>query len=200
YWHRYEIPEYAVILQVKPAASRFSKSEKPSGHASAKEAAISKNSSSSKAGSTKSSSTKSSSSKVLSTKEFVTRLREFALSLPESCEENPWGHPAFKVKNKTFAWLSFQEDGITLTVKLTNSRLYAEDLPFTEPCGYGLGQHGWITARFNPEDQKMSLDLAIRWIDESYRAVAPKSILKTMPASSNEFLGVEVKRIKKQTK
>ena len=51
---------------------------------------------------------------------FADRIRELALSLPETYEDEPWGHPVFKVAdNRMFA--SMSEDGRTvlLTVKLT---------------------------------------------------------------------------------
>ena len=52
-------------------------------------------------------------------------------------------------------------------------------LSFAEPTGYGLGKHGWVTATFEPGDA-IPLDLIREWIDESYRAVAPKSVLAKM--------------------
>ena len=46
-------------------------------------------------------------------------------------------------------------------------------LPFTEPTGYGLGKSGWVTAKF---DDTPPLPLLKEWLDESYRAQAPKKL------------------------
>jgi hypothetical protein len=58
-------------------------------------------------------------------------------------------------------------------------------LPFAEPTGYGLGKHGWITAKFAPGDS-VPLELLHEWIDESYRAVAPKSVLAKLEQNESE--------------
>ena len=51
---------------------------------------------------------------------YADRVRELALSFPETYEDSPWGHPVFKVgNNKMFAGMSNDEDPLTLTVKLT---------------------------------------------------------------------------------
>ena len=56
---------------------------------------------------------------------------------------------------------------------MPQSRDMAYDLPFAEPTHYGLGKHGWVTAHLDPK-RKPPLELIEAWIDESYRAVAPK--------------------------
>ena len=52
-------------------------------------------------------------------------------------------------------------------------------LPFAEPTGYGLGKSGWVSARF--EGTSPPLPVLCRWIDESYRAIAPKTLVKALP-------------------
>lgn len=52
-------------------------------------------------------------------------------------------------------------------------------LPFTSPTGYGLGKSGWVTAELEP-GQVPAVDLFERWIDESYRAQAPKKLVKQL--------------------
>ena len=103
-------------------------------------------------------------------------LRAFGLAMPEANEDFPWGHTALKVRGKTFAWLDESEGRLSLTVKLPVSRDFALVFDFAEPAGYGLGRSGWITCRF-PPGEAADLDLLQRWIAESYRAVAPKSVL-----------------------
>ena len=63
-----------------------------------------------------------------------------------------------------------------MTVKLPLSGKTALGMPFAEPTDYGLGKHGWVTSKFNSGDA-VPFDLLREWIDESYRAVAPKTLL-----------------------
>ena len=103
-------------------------------------------------------------------------LRELGLGFPEASEDFPWGHSALKVRNKTFAWLSEDEAGVSyFTVKLPVSRDFAEVFDFASPAGYGLGKSGWISCRFAPGEEP-DLELMKRWLAESYRAVAPKKL------------------------
>lgn len=109
-------------------------------------------------------------------------LRRFALSYPEAQEDHPWGETVVKVKKKVFVFLGKPEDGgVGLSVKLPQSNLLALDLPFATPTGYGLGKAGWVTAQFSPK-QKPPLDLLKQWIDESYRAVAPRTLVARLDA------------------
>ena len=108
-------------------------------------------------------------------------LRDYAMTFPEAVEESPWGHRAIKVKKKMFVILGGEKDvkELSMSVKLPASRDMAVDLPFAEPTGYGMGKSGWVTARFTkPGDVPMGLLRA--WIDESYRAIAPKKLVKTL--------------------
>jgi predicted DNA-binding protein (MmcQ/YjbR family) len=103
-------------------------------------------------------------------------LRETALAYPEAYEEFPWGERAVKVKAKVFLFMYRGEDFLSVTVKLPVSGQVALALPFAEPTGYGLGKSGWVTARFTPADD-VPLAMLQEWIDESFRAVAPKKLL-----------------------
>ena len=102
-------------------------------------------------------------------------LRSHALAYPEAHEDFPWGERVVKVRGKVFVFLGRPEDGLSLSVKLPGSASVALGLPFASPTGYGLGRSGWVTARFGPR-QKPPVELLKHWIDESYRAVAPKKL------------------------
>jgi predicted DNA-binding protein (MmcQ/YjbR family) len=102
-------------------------------------------------------------------------LREFALAYPGAHEDFPWGERVVKVKGKVFVFLNRTGDTLHVTVKLPDSGLIALGLPFTKPTGYGLGKSGWVSATFGPRDTA-PVEMLQRWIDESYRAVAPKRL------------------------
>lgn len=108
-------------------------------------------------------------------------LRDHAMSYPEAHEDNPWGHIAVKVRGKAFVFLGGEKDAteLSMSVKLPQSRDMAADLPFAAPTGYGLGKSGWVTATFT-KAADVPMDLLRAWIDESYRAIAPKKLVKAL--------------------
>ena len=67
-------------------------------------------------------------------------------------------------------------------MKLPESQTVALMLRFAEPTGCGLGKSGWVTACFAANENPHQ-ELLREWIEESYRAVAPKKLLATL---SNE--------------
>lgn len=103
-------------------------------------------------------------------------VRELALTYPETVEDHPWGHSAFKVKKKIFVILGGTDEQLTVSVKLPSSGRLALALPFAAPTGYGLGKSGWVTGTFAPAD-RIPVDRLLEWVDESYRAVAPKKLV-----------------------
>lgn len=112
-------------------------------------------------------------------------LRAFALSFPEAYEDFPWGERVAKVKGKVFVFLGMGGDTLGLSVKLPQSAMLALGLPFASPTGYGLGKAGWVTAKFGKRE-KAPVDLLRSWIDESYRAVAPKKLVTAMTAAPGQ--------------
>jgi predicted DNA-binding protein (MmcQ/YjbR family) len=106
-------------------------------------------------------------------------LRTFALAYPDAVEEFPWGERVIKVRKKVFLFLGRSDGGLSLSVKLPDSGLMALGLPFASPTGYGLGKSGWVTASFAPR-ARPPVDLLRRWVDESYRAVAPKKLVAAL--------------------
>ena len=111
----------------------------------------------------------------------VDRLRAFGLRYPGAHTKSPWpGHLDLAVKDKTFAYLSLAGEPVTISCKLPHSADVALALPFTTPTAYGLGKSGWVTASF-PDDAGVPLELLEQWIDESYRAQAPKRLSAGLP-------------------
>ena len=109
-------------------------------------------------------------------------LRAFGLTYPETHLKSPWpGHADLAVRDKTFAYLSAAGDPFSLSCKLPFTAAEARELPFVTPTGYGLGKSGWVTASW-PSDLADPMALFQAWIDESYRAQAPRKLVAKAPA------------------
>ena len=123
--------------------------------------------------------------KTKSTTDTVLKeLRAFGLSYPGAHTKSPWpGHLDLAVKDKTFAYRSLEGEPLRISCKLPKSAATALMLPFTSPTGYGLGKSGWVTAEFTGA-KKPSVGLLKEWIDESYRAQAPKTLVAKLAAAS----------------
>jgi len=106
-------------------------------------------------------------------------LQAVALALPEAWEDYPWDERVVKVRKKIFLFLTKDDDlgdMLHVGVKLPDSAEEALTFGFAEPTGYGLGRAGWVSARFTPKDRP-PVDILSDWVDESYRAVAPKALV-----------------------
>jgi predicted DNA-binding protein (MmcQ/YjbR family) len=103
------------------------------------------------------------------------RLLEFALSLPEAVEDQPWEDDTVaKVRKKIFGFFG-GPSSTRMTVKLAESHAHALSIEGAQPSAYGLGKSGWVTV---PLDARgVGLALLRDWIEESYRIVAPKRLL-----------------------
>ncbi|MFC4057328.1 MmcQ/YjbR family DNA-binding protein [Planomonospora corallina] len=111
-------------------------------------------------------------------------LREFALRFPGAYEDHPWDETVVKVNKKIFVFLGVEEPtekwSPSLGVKLPESNGHALALDGVRPSGYGLGKAGWVTVPLTgplPETE-----LLLEWIEESYRAVAPKKLVAALDA------------------
>jgi predicted DNA-binding protein (MmcQ/YjbR family) len=108
-------------------------------------------------------------------------VRKISLEYPEAFEDHPWDHDTYKVRKKTFVFVGGTDETMTLTVKLPLSREEALTLSNAEPSRYGLGKSGWITFAVDHKTRMNAADIE-EWIDESYRAVAPKTLVKHLPS------------------
>jgi len=118
----------------------------------------------------------------LSVKQAQQKLVKFALTFPESAVDHPWGDEVVKVRGKMFAAFGGDPAGakeLSMSVKLPVSAEMALTLPWVEPTGYGLGKSGWVTARLKA-GKDIDLETMKGWIGQSYRAVAPKALTKTL--------------------
>ncbi|MGQ5702586.1 MmcQ/YjbR family DNA-binding protein [Sandaracinobacteroides sp. A072] len=120
-------------------------------------------------------------------------VRAQALALPGAWADNPWGAEAFKVGRRIFALLSSgaiapgqtaaANAGLSLLLKLPASADFALMFNGCTPARYGLGPHGWVECRLMPAeagDMPFDPDLIPGWVVESYRAVAPKRLVREL--------------------
>lgn len=107
-------------------------------------------------------------------------LRKAALTYPQTVEDFPWGHSAFKIAGKkTFLFMGADEDGgWSCSMKLPFRNEEALKVKGAQPTEYGLGRSGWVTFRFTAKAKSPMTKLA-DYLDESWRAVAPKKLSAT---------------------
>lgn len=108
-------------------------------------------------------------------------LRKHALGYPEAYEEFPWGERVIKVNKKIFVFLHGDAKTLQVTTKLPWSYGAALLAPFARPTGYNLGKSGWVTASFK-QGEHPPYDILQSWIDESYRAIAPRKLIAALTA------------------
>jgi predicted DNA-binding protein (MmcQ/YjbR family) len=111
-----------------------------------------------------------------STDAILKELRSLGLTYPGVETKSPWpGHDDLAVKGKTFAYLSLEGEPFSISLKLPYTGDEARKLGFAKPTGYGLGKSRWVT--FEPALGEMpSIRQLKSWLDESYRAQAPKKL------------------------
>jgi hypothetical protein len=114
---------------------------------------------------------------------FMEALRKFALRYPEAeegiaCEGTAVESRTVKVRNKAFVFLGLTD----VRVKLRDCLAEAAELAAKEPECYSVGAPGWVKATFRP-GQSPPPGLLERWIDESYRLLAPKQLAASLPPS-----------------
>ena len=112
----------------------------------------------------------------------IDELENFALSLPEAWADAPWGDRVVKVAKKIFVFLSSAgAERPGLTVKLPDSHDHGLSFEGAVLPGYGLGKHGWVTIYVDgvPKEER---EVLFDFVEESYRAVAPKTLVKRLDA------------------
>jgi predicted DNA-binding protein (MmcQ/YjbR family) len=112
----------------------------------------------------------------------LAELFRFALGFPEAWQDEPWGDLVVKVRKKIFVFLSSSDsDDPHITVKLPETRDHALAYPDAHPTGHGLGPHGWVSIAVLriPDEER---DVLEDFVEESYRAVALKTLVKRLDA------------------
>ena len=111
----------------------------------------------------------------------MTRIEEMVARLPqaERVDVAEWGdHPTFRVNGKNFIFSD--QGGRSLSLKLSKEEaaaVVATD-PDVNPCGYGLGRHGWISLDLPARPTKERWRIVEEWVRTSYTLVAPKKLAR----------------------
>ena len=115
--------------------------------------------------------------------QVMREVRAFGMSLPGAHSKSPWPeHDDLAVNDKTFAYLpTAGAEAFKLSVKLPYTHPVALDLPYAKPTAYGLGKSGWVSLA-PADDEIPPLEQLKEWVEESYRAQAPKRLVKELDA------------------
>lgn len=127
----------------------------------------------------------------------VQALRALALHYPETeeaiaCQGTALEKSSFKARSKAFLFLGGAGASFNVMVKLRVSLAEATELAAKQPGCYKVGAHGWVTAAF--DNQSPPPGLLERWIDESYRLLAPRSLLALLPEGGPPAPGASKKQ------
>jgi predicted DNA-binding protein (MmcQ/YjbR family) len=111
----------------------------------------------------------------------------YAATFPGAWVDHPWEHTVMKVGKKVFVFFGGKasaDDCLSITVKLpVSAEMVLATLPFFTPAGHGLGKAGWVHATIR-DGEDIDLDSFRAWIDQSYRAVATKTLIKQLDAAA----------------
>jgi hypothetical protein len=128
---------------------------------------------------------------------LMQNLRNIALSYPEAqegiaCAGTALESRTVKVRNKAFLFLGTND----VMVKLGESLAEATKLASKTLGWYKAGANGWVKVTFGDGDSPPP-GLLERWIDESYRLLAPKQLVALLP-ESGPAAGDAKKAVEKQ--
>jgi hypothetical protein len=101
------------------------------------------------------------------------KLRQFALSLPETEERETWGEATFRVRGKIFATLSPTGEGAGVKASLEQQEmlLAIDNETFTK--AHYTGRFGWVSVNLSRVDPDLMRDL----IFEAWQRTAPKRLV-----------------------
>ena len=115
-------------------------------------------------------------------------LREIALRYPEVEEGTSCGKRAFRARDKAFLFVGVDAGSWNAMFKLGASLPEAARLAKKKPGRYAVGGHGWVKATFGADDSPPA-GLLERWIDESFRLLAPKPLVAMLEPGGSKRTG-----------
>ena len=114
--------------------------------------------------------------------DVILDLRARALALPEVVEGDSCVKRSFKARKKGFLYLGENAKGYNVMVKLGPSLEEASAMASARPDSWSVGKGGWAILKFEP-DERPPEGLLERWLEESYRLQAPKTLLAILDAT-----------------
>ncbi len=108
------------------------------------------------------------------------KVRKIALQLPEAEEGTSCNKSAFQARKKSFCFMGQKDDSYNVMVKLVDSLPEAEKLKADSPERFKVGLRGWTTLIF-PHSESPPSGLLEKWVVESYRALAHKQLVASLP-------------------
>ncbi len=102
------------------------------------------------------------------------RLRQICVALPETSEVIAWGHPNFKVANKTFA--AFEKYKGEWAIAFKAEREHQQFLVDTDERFYVspyVGKHGWVSMKIRDGVDWVQVKTLVT---QSYRLTATKRV------------------------
>lgn len=110
---------------------------------------------------------------------ITSALRDHAMTYPETSEGASCVNRAFKVRKKNFLFVGEKDDGsCKVMLKLGPSLDHAEGIAKAD-TRFEVGSNGWTTVRFGTSELP-DAELLKQWVDESYRLLAPKTLVKSL--------------------
>lgn len=126
-------------------------------------------------------------------------LRKFALSYPDAregiaCKGTTLEKRTITAGGKAFLFIGAAD----LMLKLRDSLAEAADVVRQAPAHGKVGANGWVTITLAGIDAT-PVEMLKRWVDESYRLLAPKRLVAALDASPRD-LAPTTTRMKRSTK
>jgi predicted DNA-binding protein (MmcQ/YjbR family) len=111
------------------------------------------------------------------------RLEAIVARLPQAqrVDVEAWdGEPTFRVNGKTFIFSSPDASGISVKLPKEEAAAVVATDPKSDPTGYGLGRHGWISVSIPTTTSAKRWSEIEEWIRTSYTLVAPKKLARAV--------------------
>jgi hypothetical protein len=118
-----------------------------------------------------------------SAKNSPSLLRQLATALPEVTEGITCDKAAYKAGGKSFLFVGSSGTATTIMLKLQGSLPEAKKLAAAHPSTYKIGGHNWVTITL-PHDQPPPMGVLQRWIEESFRLLAPKNLVAVLDGAA----------------
>jgi predicted DNA-binding protein (MmcQ/YjbR family) len=119
----------------------------------------------------------------------MARLEGIVGRLPEAqrVDIEAWdGEPTFRVRNKNFVFSNQAATGLSVKLPKEEAAAVVATDPLAEPCGYGLGRHGWVSVEVGDDADDERWRQIEEWVRTSYTLVAPKSLARIVLAEDDE--------------